>query len=74
LGEDEWHRFLHTAILFLFLLLLLPKAKEKNMGKDFERKKINRAKCADELTCLYKISTKTTNTHTHTHTHNIPVA
>jgi len=52
LGEDEWHRFLHTAILFLLLLLLLPKAKEKNMGKDFERKKINRAKCADELTCL----------------------
>jgi len=68
LGEDEWHRFLHTTILFL--LLLLPKAKEKNMGKDFERKKINRAKCADELTCLYKISTKPTNQHTH----NIPVA
>ena len=47
----------HTTMLLLLLLLLL-QAKEKNIGKNFKRKQINRAKCADDLRFLFNISAK----------------
>jgi len=46
------------CIIFHTTILLLLQAKEKNIGKDFERKKINRAKRADELRFLLNISAK----------------
>jgi len=39
-------------------VLLLLHAKDKNIGEDFERKKINRAERADELRFLLNISGK----------------
>jgi len=53
LREYQWCTILHTTTL-----LLLLQAKQKNIGKHFKRKKINRAKRADEVRFLFNISAK----------------